>query len=215
VGRFKKLFVYNNDNNNNDNNKANSNDANIANRSETILERIISTPSIVTDYPNSDDSMKPAPKAVNEGAAVNSHSPSVVSVPIDWPIDMIVDATFSAQISLLATAQEFIGRKREWMRRARGDETEQQQQRQRQSKISEVENVVGVVDEIERPVPVLPLLTSHCPGIVSYAQQSHRYLLPHLSPIKSQQQVRKMNCCFIYLVCWLVCWFVGWFVCFC
>lgn len=35
----------------------------------------------------------------------------------------------------------------------------------------------------------LPMLTSNCPGFVTYAETSHDYLLPYISSIKSPQQV--------------------------
>lgn len=127
---------------------------------------------------------------------------STAVFPAQWSFDILADATFAAQISLLATAQEFIDRKRAKMQR----EKEQQQQ------LAAVLNVVARdiakdnsdthganlsfaanrTPSFSDARPLLPLLTSHCPGIVSYAQQTHHYLLPHLSPIKSQQQI--MGC---------------------
>lgn len=35
----------------------------------------------------------------------------------------------------------------------------------------------------------LPMLSSNCPGFVTYAETSHDYLLPYISSVKSPQQV--------------------------
>lgn len=74
------------------------------------------------------------------------------------------------------------------------------------SQIALIESLTQFLDRKKNSLH-LPMLTSNCPGFVTYAETSHDYLLPYISSIKSPQQV------FYYLfILFLLYFFISLFI---
>lgn len=77
-------------------------------------------------------------------------------------VDQVIDVTIGRDLSLVYSAQEFV-----------------QNYRHRQNPTNAVNNT---------PLNT-PILSSLCPGWICYAEKTHGFILPHISKVKSPQQI--------------------------
>lgn len=92
----------------------------------------------------------------------------------DWGARLVTDTTASRDITLAEMTAEFVAR----YRRA-----------QAAAQATQAGTNGGAEAEAEGDAGPLPMLCSACPGWICYVEKTHAELLPHLSRVRSPQQV--------------------------